>query len=132
MATAQEQQYRAQALDMAVRTPDVNAHNVLKLAGAYLKFIVGETTDNATAIATNLETITFEQFVQYGRANGANIVGGMPWSFKFRGRPVTHENDTCYLIMGAPGQDLRFTSDELLVVNPDGSLATIKAESPRL
>jgi hypothetical protein len=33
----------------------------------------------------------------------------MPWSFSFQGHPVTHENERCYLIMGKPGQDLRFT-----------------------
>lgn len=32
--------------------------------------------------------ITFDEFVQYGRDNGANIVGGMPWSFTYNGHPV--------------------------------------------
>jgi hypothetical protein len=79
------------------------------------------------AVAINCETITFGQFIQYGRDNGANIVGDMPWSFNFRGYPVTHENDRCYLI-GANADQLRLTPDDLLVVNPDGSLATIKAD----
>lgn len=44
------------------------------------------------------KTYTFEQFVEYGRYHGANIVNGMPWSFQFHGFPVSHENDEHYLI----------------------------------
>jgi hypothetical protein len=74
-------------------------------------------------------TYTFDEFVQYGRDNGANIVGGMPWSFQFHGHAVTHENDARYLICAQPGQrDLRFTPGDVLVINPGGSLATLKAE----
>jgi hypothetical protein len=36
--------------------------------------------------------------VQHGRDSGANIVGGMPWSFNYNGHPVTHENNQKYLI----------------------------------
>lgn len=71
---------------------------------------------------------TFNEFLQYGRDNGANIVRGMPWSFHFHGHPVTHENDQCYLIMGAPGHDLRFTPEQVITVNPDGSLALLRAD----
>ena len=77
------------------------------------------------------ETITFAEFVQYGRVNGGNIVGGMPWSFNFHGHPVTHENDQCYLIGVNDGQ-ARFTNDQVLVLNPDGSLVTMLAETPRV
>lgn len=41
---------------------------------------------------------TFDEFVQYGKDNGGNIVNGMPWHFTFHGFPVTHENDNHYLI----------------------------------
>lgn len=41
---------------------------------------------------------TFDEFVQYGRDHGANIVNGMPWSFKFHGHAVSHETDDHYLI----------------------------------
>jgi hypothetical protein len=74
------------------------------------------------------EVVTFDQFVQYGRDHGGNSVNDMPWSFNFRGHPVTHENDRCYLIMGKPGQDLRLTPNDVLVINPDGSLTTVRAE----
>ena len=47
---------------------------------------------------TVIEAITFDELVEYGRNNGANIVNGMPWSFKYNGHAITHENDECYLI----------------------------------
>ena len=65
-------------------------------------------------------TITFEQFVQHGIGSGANVVNGMPWSFSYRGNPVTHENDECYLISTSSGQ-LRFTPQEVLITVEDGS-----------
>jgi len=44
------------------------------------------------------EVMTWGEFIKYGIDNGANIINGMPWSFKLDGFPVTHENDSCYLI----------------------------------
>lgn len=85
-------------------------------------------------VALNTEasqTFTFDQFVQYGRDNGGNIVGGMPWSFTFHGHPVSHENDQCYLVGVNDGQ-VRFTPDQVLVLNPGGTLAMWKASAPRV
>lgn len=71
------------------------------------------------------DSITFSEFVQYGRDTGANIVGGMPWSFQYKGRAVTHENDQCYIINDPDtGVSLYFTPDQVLVTNADGTLAT--------
>lgn len=63
-----------------------------------------------------IEAITFEEFVEYGRNNGAsaNIVNGMPWSFKYNGHPVTHENDECYLIPTLEGTH-NFTPQDMLI-----------------
>ena len=82
-------------------------------------------------VAPNAEasqTFTFDQFVQFGRDNGGNIVAGMPWSFTFHGHPVTHENDQCYLVGVNDGQ-VRFTPDFTLVIGPDRTLSTILARS---
>lgn len=50
-----------------------------------------------SAAVSDLETGIFEEFMQHGRENAIGIIsGGMPWSFNFRGRPVTHENDNYY------------------------------------
>lgn len=65
-------------------------------------------------------TYTFDEFVQYGRDNGANIVDDMPWSFNFLGHPVTHENNDLYLIAGNEPNVypyLRFKRGEVLKVN---------------
>lgn len=61
-----------------------------------------------------IEAITFEEFVEYGKQNGGNIVNGMPWSFKYNGHYVTHENDECYLIPTLTGTH-RFTPQDMLI-----------------
>lgn len=69
-----------------------------------------------------VEAITFDDFVQGGRDAGANIVGGMPWSFHYKGRAVTHHDDKCYLVLinEAP-HSLRFTPDDMLLTLVDGT-----------
>lgn len=47
--------------------------------------------------------ITFEEVVKHGLENGANVVNGMPWSWKINGKTITHENDECYLIEVSKG-----------------------------
>jgi len=32
-----------------------------------------------------IEAITFDELVAYGKANGGNMVNGMPWSFEYNG-----------------------------------------------
>jgi hypothetical protein len=64
-------------------------------------------------------SISFDEFVQYGRDNGTNIVNGMPWSFSYKGNPVTHENDQRYIVGIYPHQ-VNFTPDHVLVIGADG------------
>ena len=47
--------------------------------------------------------ITFDELVKHGLENGANIVNGMPWSWKINGKTITHENDSCYIIEVSKG-----------------------------
>lgn len=68
--------------------------------------------------------MTFDDFVAYGIANGANIVSGMPWSFTLNGVPITHENDTCYLLCGPWPQ--RFNTGEVLLIGPHGTLLVVR------
>lgn len=52
-------------------------------------------------MVNNLELhkqITFDDLVKHGIENGANIVNGMPWSWKVNGKSVTHESDDRYII----------------------------------
>lgn len=69
-----------------------------------------------------VDAITFDELVAYGRANTANIVNGMPWSFDYNGSPISHENDQCYLIPTPTGIHLRFTPDDMLITRANGSM----------
>ena len=57
-----------------------------------------------------VEAITFDELIQYGLTQTQNIYNNMPWSFEYKGIPVTHETDDCYII----GTE-RFTKNHLLV-----------------
>lgn len=71
-----------------------------------------------TRLPKEVEAFTFDEFVEYGRQIGANIVNGMPWSFTFHGYNVTHENDECYLIPADEGSH-RFTPEDMLILEDD-------------
>lgn len=58
------------------------------------------------------ESLSFLEFVEYGKANGANIVNGMPWSFSYKGYAVSHENDDCYVIAAPPGKKVGFVDSD--------------------
>lgn len=65
-----------------------------------MKVELGKIT-TATVTNMNLELykqITFDEFIEHGRINGANIVNGVPWSWRINGKAVTHERDDLYLI----------------------------------
>lgn len=62
-----------------------------------------------------IDAISFEDFIQHGRDSGAIINNGMPWSFTYLGRPVSHETDDHYLITLSSGATVHFTKDMMLV-----------------
>jgi len=71
----------------------------------------------------NLElnkSITFDELVKHGLENGANVVNGMPWSWKINGSAVTHENDNCYLIQTVNGSIERFERGSFLIAHANG------------
>jgi hypothetical protein len=75
-----------------------------------------------------VEAITFDEFIEYGKGNGANIVNGMPWSFEYKGLSVTHENDTLYLIPAGKGVCYHFTPEDVLISNSDGKTFPLKKQ----
>lgn len=75
-----------------------------------------------------IEVMTFDELVEHGRANGANIVNGMPWCFKFHGYGVTHENDECYLIASRT-EVIEMTPDHLLIILENGNIGVRDAKS---
>ena len=68
-----------------------------------------------------IEAITFDELVAHGLAHGANVVNGMPWSFKYQGHPITHENDDCYLVPTHQGS-VAFNRGDMLITAPDGEI----------
>lgn len=78
-----------------------------------------------------VEVVSFDELIEYGRVSGANIINGMPWSFTYRGFPITHENDECYLIPTPNGID-KFKPGEFLVtlpILPNGELFVFTEEN---
>lgn len=74
-----------------------------------------------------VEAITFEEFVQYGLANTNNVVDGFPWSFNYKGHPVTHENNECYLIPTTEGV-MKFTPGDMLITGVKGEIYPCKKD----
>lgn len=74
-----------------------------------------------------IEAVTFDEFVEYGRRHTDNIVNGMPWSFEYNGHPVTHGSDDCYLIPTLEG-DMIFTRDDMLITSVRGEIYPCKID----
>jgi hypothetical protein len=74
-----------------------------------------------------IEAITFDEFVEYGKNNSSNIVNGMPWSFDYKGHPITHENDQCYLIPTLEGTHF-FTPNDMLITGVVGEIYPCKKD----
>ena len=71
-----------------------------------------------------IEAITFDEFVQYGIAYSGNMVDGFPWSFDYKGIPVTHENNDTYIITPPVGEDIFFRRGEMLITDENGEIST--------
>lgn len=74
-----------------------------------------------------VEAITFDELVEYGKANSGNIVNGMPWSFSYNGHPITHENDECYLIPTLEGTH-NMTPADMLITGVQGEIYPCKKD----
>lgn len=74
-----------------------------------------------------IKAITFDEFIQYGIEHGANIVNRMPWSFEYKGHPITHENDERYLIPTLEGL-YDFTPQDVLITGVQGEIYPCKID----
>lgn len=70
-----------------------------------------------------VEAVTFDELVAYGLTQTDNVYNNMPWSFEFRGIPVTHETDDCYIV----GTE-RFTKNHLLVIK-DNEISIVEKDA---
>lgn len=70
-----------------------------------------------------IEVFTWHDLIQYGIANGGNIVNGLPWSFKINNVTITHDNQLGYhryLIPTKNGIDiLEMKENDVLIISKD-------------
>lgn len=79
-----------------------------------------------------VEAITFDELVAHGLMDakvnpGANVVDGVPWSFHYKGHPITHENNDCYLIPTLEGT-MKFNRGDMLITGVKGEIYPCKAD----
>lgn len=74
-----------------------------------------------------IEAITFEELVAYGKGQTTHLINGMPWSFDYKGHPITHENDECYLIPTLEGT-MKFNKGDMLITGVKGEIYPCKPD----
>jgi hypothetical protein len=74
-----------------------------------------------------IEAITFDELVEHGKAQGAPLHDGIPWSFTYAGHPITHENDDCYLIPTEEGT-MQMRRGDLLITGVRGEIYPCKPD----
>lgn len=63
-----------------------------------------------------VEALTFDELIQFGLDDGANVQNGMPWSFMWKDHPITHETDELYLVPRIVGiGDLKIGPSDILL-----------------
>lgn len=75
-----------------------------------------------------IEAITFDEFVEYGKSNGAHRVNGLPCSFEYKGHfVITHETDERYLIQTLE-RTHNFTPLDMLITGVNGEIYPCKKD----
>ena len=76
-----------------------------------------------------IEAITFDELIAHAFTYGGrlSVVGGVPWSFEYKGHPITHENDDCYLIPTLKGT-MKFNRGDMLITGVQGEIYPCKAD----
>ncbi|ENH6340918.1 DUF2829 domain-containing protein [Burkholderia vietnamiensis] len=74
-----------------------------------------------------IDAITFDELVEHGKASGAPLTNGMPWSFTYNGHAITHERDDCYLIPTLEGTH-HMTPADMLITGVKGEIYPCKLE----
>lgn len=63
-----------------------------------------------------VEVIDFDEMIEFGIDDGANIINSMPWSFNIGGFSVTHERDDLYIVDVTHG-DNKMTPEKYLILD---------------
>lgn len=68
-----------------------------------------------------VEAVTFEEFIEYGKANSDHIVNGIPYTIHYNGEHVSYYDNECYLINTINGTE-GFTPEHMLITNAIGEM----------
>ena len=75
-----------------------------------------------------IEFITFDEFIEFGKNQpNANVVDGIPCNFYYKGFPISHENNECYLIPTLEGIH-HFTPKDVLITGVKGEIYPCKID----
>lgn len=80
-----------------------------------------------------VEAISFDELVEHGiaqcKAEGreSNIINGKPWSFTYKGHPISHEADDCYIVPSLENPNgHHMTPDDVLITGTHGEIYPCK------
>jgi len=75
-----------------------------------------------------VEAITFTELVQHGKLQNKDLaIHELPWSFDYKGYPITHERDDCYIIPTLEGS-VFFTPSDMLLTGIEGEIYPCKID----
>jgi hypothetical protein len=74
-----------------------------------------------------IEAITFDELVKYGKESGGNMVNGDAVVFNYKGHPIIHKNDSCYLIPTLEGTH-HMTPNDMLITGVQGEIYPCKLD----
>ena len=74
-----------------------------------------------------IEAITFDELVAHGRKIVEREINNMPWSFDYKGHPITNENDNCYIIPTLEGS-MHFKRGDMLITGVNGEIYPCKID----
>lgn len=74
-----------------------------------------------------VEVLTWDEFLEYGRNHAENLNNGIPWSFEYNGYSITHESDEEYLIPTLEGI-MSMTPNDVLITGIKGEVYPCKVD----
>lgn len=82
-----------------------------------------------TKTLAQAEVLSFLELIKYGRKQVNNLVDGFPWSFSWRGIPISHETNSKYVITCTTGS-LHISHGDFLVYElATGQFSTFTQDS---
>lgn len=80
-----------------------------------------------------VEAISFEELMEHGLAQcriegrQSSIINGKPWSFTYKGHPISHETDDCYIVPSLENPNgHHMTPNDVLITGTHGEIYPCK------